>query len=166
MEQKDTGLLLNQHNLKLQRFYFEQSVRLKGIRVICRVPKPGSKNYNGHGELDEFFLDPKPVYCFFVEHPNQYTMKKMGWVAELNEDVSLIQVPYNTQGIQRGTLFIVPSGIDNAQGRLFMVEDMSSIMITPAYITCKIAPVYMSTFEPSQLTHATSNFNLLNEEED
>lgn len=165
MEKKDTGILLNQENLKLQRFYFEQMVRLIGINVIYRAPRDGSKEYNGYGELDSFYHEPKQVGCIFVEHPNQYTMKKLGWVAELNEEVSLIQVPYNLQGLQRGALFIIPSGLDDAKGRLFKVEDMATIAVTPAYITCKLAPVYESTFEDSQFTHETNNFNLLNEED-
>lgn len=164
MEQKDTGILLNQNNLKLQRFYFEQMVRLIGINVIYRSPRP-DKHYNGYGELDSFYNPPESVGCIFVEHPNQYTMKKMGWTAELNEEVSLIQVPYDLKGLQRGALFVVPSGLDDATGRQFMVEDMSTIAVTPAYITCKIAPVYASTFEDSQFSHVQNDFNLLNDEE-
>jgi len=165
MEQKDTGILLNQNNLKLQRFYFEQMVKLIGINVIYRSPKQGSKRYNGYGELDSFYNPPEQVGCIFVEHPNQYTMKKMGWNAELDESASLIQVPYELKGLQRGALFIVPSGLDDAKGRLFMVEDMSTIAVTPAYVTCKIAPVYESTFEDSQFSHVQNDFNLLNDEE-
>lgn len=165
MEKKDTGILLNQDNLKLQRFYFEQMVRLIGINVIYRAPRE-NKHYNGYGELDSFYYEPLQVGCIFQEHPNQYTMKKMGWNAELNEEVSLIQVPYNLEKLQRGALFIIPSGLDDAEGRLFMVEDMSTIAVTPAYITCKLAPVYKNTFEQSQFSHEINDFNLLNEEED
>lgn len=166
MEQRDTGLILNQNNLKLQRFYFKQMVRLIGINVIFRAPKDSSKEYNGYGELDTFYEEPSVVGCIFVEHPNQYTMKKMGWNSELNEDVSLIQVPYDLKGLQRGALFIVPSGLDNAEGRLFKVEDMSTISVTPAYITCKLAPVWKSTFERGQFSHVQNDFNLLNDEEE
>ena len=162
MDNKDTGLLLNQDNLKLQRFYFEQMVRLIGINVIYRAPRE-NKHYNGNGELDAFYYEPQVVGCIFEEHPNQYTMKKMGWNSELNESVSLIQVPYNLKGLQRGALFIVPSGLDSAEGRVFKVEDMQTIAVTPAYITCKIAPVWKSNFEESQLTHTSNDFSLLNE---
>ena len=165
MEQKDTGIILNQQNLKLQRFYFEQMVKLIGINVVYRAPKEGSKEYNGYGELDTFYHEPQVVGCIFVEHPNQYTMKKMGWNAELEESVSLIQVPYDLKGLQRGALFIVPSGLDNAKGRLFKVEDMQTIAITPPYITCKLAPVWESTFEQGQFSHVQNDFNLLNDEE-
>lgn len=165
MENKDTGILLNQQNLKLQRFYFEQMVRLIGINVIYRAPRE-NKTYNGYGELDSFYYEPKQVGCIFVEHPNQYTMRKLGWDAELQEEVSLIQVPYGLERLQRGALFIIPSGLDGVEGRVFMVEDMATIAVTPPYITCKLAPVYKNTFERSQFIHEDNDFNLLNEEED
>ena len=164
MEQKDTGIVINQNNLKLQRFYFNQMVRLIGINVIFRAPRP-DKHYDGYGELDTYYFEPQSVGCIFVEHPNQYTMKKMGWNAELQEEVSLIQVPYNLKGLQRGALFIVPSGLDDAQGRLFQVEDMTTTSVVPAYVTCKIAPVWANTFEKNQFSHVQNDFNLLNDEE-
>lgn len=164
MEKQDTGLLLNQNNIKLQRFYFEQMVRLIGINVIYRAPREG-KTYNGYGELDSFYYEPIPVGCIFVEHPNQYTMRKLGWNSELQEDVSVIQVPYNLDKLQVGALFIVPSGLDNAKGRLFRVIDMSTISITPAYINCKIAPIWENTFDDSQFVHTNNDFNLLDGEE-
>lgn len=165
MESKDTGILLNQKNLKLQRFYFKQMVKLIGINVIYRQPRE-NKTYNGHGELDSFYYDPIQIGCIFVEHPNQYTMKKMGWNHELEESTSLIQVPYDTPGIQRGSLFIVPSGIDGAEGRLFQVEDMNNIIVTPAYITCQIAPVFINKFDSNLENFKNSNFNLLKGDDD
>ena len=165
MDNKDTGILLNQNNLKLQRFYFEQMVRLIGINVIYRAPRK-DKHYNGYGELDAFYHEPQIVGCIFEEHPNQYTMKKMGWNVELQEDVALIQVPYDLKGLQRGALFIIPSGLDDAEGRVFKVEDMQTIAVTPAYITCKIAPVYENKFEESQFQHSATDFNLLKEGDD
>ena len=84
MENKDTGLLLDKQNIELQRFYFEELVRLKGINLIYRAPRE-NKSYNGYGELDTFFYDPIVVGCIFEEHPNQWTMKKLGWNSELQE---------------------------------------------------------------------------------
>lgn len=166
MEQKDTGLVLNQNNLKLQRFYFKQMVRLIGINVLFRAPREGSKEYNDYGELDSFYEAPVPVGCVFVEHPNQYTMKKLGWNSELSEETSLIQVPYDLKGVQRGALFTLPSAIDGAPGRMFKVEDMFTDPITPAFITCKLAPFFENSFESGQFSHVQNDFNLLNDEEE
>lgn len=166
MEQKDTGIVLNQNNLKLQRFYFNQMVKLIGTRVFFRAPREGSKEYNGYGELDSFYENPVPVFCIFVEHPNQYTMKKLGWNSELSEETSLIQVPYDLKGVQRGALFTLPAAIDDAPGRMFKVEDMFTDPITPAFITCKLAPFWENSFESGQFSHVQNDFNLLNDEEE
>lgn len=165
MENKDTGLLLDKQNITLQRKYFEELVRLKGINLIYRAPRE-NKSYNGYGELDAFFYEPKVVGCIFEDHPTQWTMKKLGWDSELQEDVSIIHVPYDTPKLQSGALFVVPSGLDNAEGRLFRVLRMSTISVYPASVACQIAPVWDNSFEESQLNHKDNNFNLLKEEED
>lgn len=165
MENKDTGLLLDKQNITLQRKYFEELVRLKGINLIYRAPRE-NKSYNGYGELDAFFYEPNVVGCIFEDHPTQWTMKKLGWDSELQEDVSIIHVPYDTPKLQSGALFVVPSGLDNAEGRLFRVLRMSTISIYPASVACQIAPVWANSFEESQLNHKDNNFNLLKEEED
>lgn len=160
MDKNDVGLLLNPENLKLQRHYFKEMVRLIGINVIYRAPREG-KTYNGYGELDTFYYEPMPVGCIFVEHPTQYTMKKQGWTTELDEEVSLIQVPYDLPGLQRGALFIIPSGLDDGKGRLFRVLDLSTIAVTPASITCKLGPVWENTSSKTEFQHDNTDFNLL-----
>jgi len=164
MENKDTGLLLDKQNIELQRFYFEELVRLKGINLIYRAPRE-NKEYDGYGELDAFFYDPIVVGCIYDEHPNQWTMKKLGWASELQEETSIVHVPYNTPKLQNGSLFIVPSGVDNAEGRLFRIIKMSTICMYPASVACQIAPVWKNTFEKSQFDHSDNNFNLLKEDE-
>lgn len=164
MENKDTGLLLDKQNIEFQRFQFKELVRLKGINLIYRAPREG-KEYNGYGELNTFFYDPIVVGCIFDEHPNQWTMKKFGWASELQEEVSIVHVPYDTPKLQSGSLFIVPGGIDGSEGRLFRIIKMSTICMFPASVACQIAPVWENTFEESQLDHNDNNFNLLKEEE-
>lgn len=165
MDKVDTGLLLNPTNIKLQRQYFKEMTRLKGMQVIYRAPRE-DKHYNGHGELDTFYYDPIAVGCIYDEHPNQWTMKKLGWVAELNEDVSVIHVPYDLDKLQAGAIFILPSALDKAEGRVFRVIKMSTISIYPASVACQIGPWYENTFEESQLDHSDNNFTLLADDED
>lgn len=164
MENSDTGVLLDKHNLELQRFYFEEMVRLLGINAIYRAPREG-KHYDGYGELTSYFEEPIVVGVVFDEHPTQRTMRKLGWDSELQEEASIIHVPYNTPKLQRGSLFILPSNLDNTEGRMFMVTEMSSSSIYPSSITCKICPVWKSTFEGSQLNHEHSNMSVIKEEE-
>lgn len=164
MDNKDTGLLLNKQNIELHRMYFKQMLKLRGINVLYRAPQE-NKHYRGHGELDAYYDTPILTSCIFEEHINQKTAKKMGWNHELVEGTSIIHVPYDLPGLQEGALFIIPSGLDNAEGRVFKVIQMSTIAVYPASISCEIGPMLVNTYEPSQNDYSKSNFNLLVGEE-
>lgn len=158
------GLLINE-NIKLHRMYFQQMLKLLGINVIYRAPRK-NKSWTTYTEIDTNYEDPIVTACIYDQHPDQKTMKKLGWVAELQEGASLISVPYDLPGIQVGALFIVPSAIDNTKGRLFRVTEMSTSMIYPSSITCQIVPEYEDTYDKSLYDHTNNSFNLLNEEGD
>lgn len=165
MQAPKYGLLLN-NDIKLHRGYFDEMIRLLGIQVIYRAPLP-DKHYTTYAEIESNYAEPILVGCIFDEHPTQQTLKKMGWVAELQQDSSFIHVPYDLPDLQQGALFIVPSGIDNAKGRLFRVVSMSTSMVYPASITCEIVPEYENTYVPEtndDYVHSTDN--LLNEEQE
>lgn len=164
MEQK-YGQLLNQ-NIKLTRQYFREMVKLLGIYVLYRAPK-SDKSYTTYAELDNYFEAPILTGCIFDEHPTQQTLKKMGWVSELQEDASLIHVDYDLPNLQQGALFIVPSGLDNAEGRIFRVVSMSNSIVYPSSITCEIVPEWEDTFVPeTAYDYSHSSMNLIAEEED
>lgn len=164
MEQSDIGILFREKNLKIRRRYFEEAVRLIGIQCIYREPLEG-KSWDGFGELNSYFKPPVRVGVLFEEHPTQKTMKKRGWVAELQEGSSLIDVPYDLPGLQMGALFIVPSGLDNTKGRVFRVISMQNIAVYPVSITCEIAPVYESTFDRGQMNHTDNDMNILRDDD-
>ena len=165
MNEQDVGLLLNDNAL-LYRTWFEEAVKLIGIYVIFRAPIAGKK-YNGSGEFDDYFLPAVKVGCIFDEHPEQKTMKKLGWVSELTESTPIIHLPYDLPNLQVGSIVIVPSGIDNSQGRVFRIIDMNlSSMIYPSTIVCKLAPEYQSSMESQDLNHKDNNFNLLMQDEE
>lgn len=163
MEEQKYGILLNK-DITLHRKYFNEMCKLIGIRVVYRAPKPG-KTYTTYTEITSNYELPEVVGCIFEEYPKQQTLKKLGWVSELDESASIIHVPYDLQGIQQGALFTVPSGIDCAEGRLFRVTKLSNIMIYPASIICQIVPEYENTLPLSQIENFKgTDFNLLNEE--
>ena len=165
MEGRDTGLLLNKEDIELHREYFKEMVELIGIIVLYRAPKVKSQDL--HGEIDAIYELPIPVGCIFDEHPTIWTMKKMGWNSELSESMSIIHVPYDLKGLQRGALFIIPSGIDGTKGRVFRVHRMSTSFVYPASIACEIGPVFENEFEKSNLHNfEETGFTLLREEED
>lgn len=158
------GLLLNKKDILLQRKYFEGCVMMLGVKVIHRAPRP-DKHYTTYAEIQSNYFEPEAVGCIFDEHPNQRTMKKLGWNAELGESASIISVPYDLEGLQQGSLFIIPSAFDNTKGRLFRVVEITGIMIYPASLTCKLVPEYENTFTPDNFNHQRNSFNLLNREE-
>lgn len=165
MQAPKYGLLLN-NDIKLHRGYFDEMIRLLGIQVIYRAPLP-DKHYTTYAEIESNYAEPILVGCIFDEHLTQQTLKKMGWVAELQQNSSFIHVPYDLPNLQQGALFIVPSGLDNAKGRLFRVVSMSTSMVYPASITCEIVPEYENTYVPEtndDYVHSTDN--LLNEEQE
>lgn len=150
---------------KIHRKYFEELVKLWGIQVFYRAPLP-NKHYNGYMEIESNYQPPIQIGCIFHDHPDQQTLKKMGWVSELQDGASLIDVPYDTPDIQQGALFFLPSGIDGAPSRLFRVVSMKNSMVYPTAITCELVQEYQNSFVRESYDYKKSNFNLLNDEED
>lgn len=159
------GLLLNQKDILLQRKWFDEMCSMIGVKVIHRAPRNG-KTYTTYSEIDSNYFEPALVGCIFEEHPNQRTMKKLGWDSELSSSASIISVPYDVKGLQQGSLFIVPSAFDRTKGRLFRVTEISGIMIYPCSLTCQLVPEYENTFTDNSYVHKTNSFNLLNREDD
>lgn len=151
-------------DIKLHRKYFEEMSRLLGIQVQYRAVRPGKK-YTTYGELDTNFEKPITEYCIFDEHPTQRTLKKMGWVSELQESSSMIHVRYDLPGLQQGCLFILPSGLDDGKGRMFRVVRLQNTMVYPASITCELVPEYEDTYQNTLNDFDNNSFNLLNEED-
>ena len=141
------GILLNP-DIKLQRNYFKEMCKLIGINCIYRAVKPGKK-YTTYSELNTNFEKPQIIGCIFDEHPTQQTLKKIGWVSELQENSSIIHIPYDTPGIQQGCLFTLPSGLDDGKGRLFRLVKISNIMVYPASVACELVPEYENTYQES-----------------
>lgn len=163
----DYGILLNK-DIKLHRLYFKQMVKLLGINCIYKAPRK-NKDYNVNGDLEASYYNPIIVGAIFESHPDIKTLKKAGWVTELQEGSCILHVPYDLPHLEVGAQFIVPSGIDNSKGRLFRVVSLSTTMIYPASIACEIAPEYRTITQDSELKEFTnSNFNILldNEEDD
>ncbi|MBP3582054.1 MAG: hypothetical protein J6J33_04815 [Clostridia bacterium] len=158
------GTLLG-NDIKLYRKYFDEMVNLIGIKVGYRSPKP-DKHYTTYAEIESNYNPLIEIGCIFDEHPTQQTLKKMGWVSELSPSASLIHIAYDTPNIQQGALFILPSGIDDAKGRLFRVVKLSNGVVYPASLTCELVPEYEDTYVNDLNNFSHTSFNLLTPEED
>ena len=93
-------------------------------------------------------------------------MKKLGWVSELDEQSSIISVAYDLPELQVGALFLVPSAIDPKKGRLFRVTELSTIMIVPAAVTCKLVPEYENTYDKTLDIHPHDSMTYLRREDE
>lgn len=146
MDDKDTGILLHKKDIELHRKWFKQMVKLIGLNVLYRAPRE-SKTYDTWGELDTAYYEPILVGCIYQDHPTQQTAKKLGWNAELSEGATLIVVPYDLPKLQVGSLFIIPSGLDDGQARVFKVIRMKVTAIFPSEIVCELGPMIKSNHE-------------------
>lgn len=161
----DYGLLINK-DIKLHRSWFKQMTALHGINCKYKAPAK-NKDYDIHGDLVTGYEPEILVGCIFQEHPDQKSLRKMGWVAELQENASIIHVPYDLPGLQVGALFTIPSGLDDAEGRTFRVISLQNIMIYPASIACEVALEYDSVDEQHLITdHEMVDMPLLIDNED
>ena len=151
--------------IKINRQYFREMVKLHGIYVLYRAPKDGKK-YTTFGEIDSNYEEPKLIGCLFDEHPTQQTLKKIGWMSELDGSSSIIHVDYDLEGLQQGALFIIPSGLDDGKGRIFRVVKLTNSIVYPASITCEIVPEYIDHFiEETNYDEMSGHINVLNTEE-
>lgn len=149
----DYGLLINK-DIKLYRSWFKQMTALHGINCKYWAPMP-NKTFDSKADLTSAYKPPIVVGCIFEAYPNQKSLKKAGWVAELQEGSSVIHVPYDLPDLQYGALFEIPSGIDNAEPRIFRVLSLSNTMIYPASISCEVALEYNSLDEQHLITTDT-----------
>lgn len=152
--------------IKIHRSYFKEMVRLLGIQVLYRVPKPG-KHYTVYGEIDSNYTSPTLVGCIFENHPQQQTLKKLGWVSELQEGASLISVDYDLPDLQQGCIFIIPTGLDDGKARVFRVSKISNEMIYPSSLTCEIVPEYEDTLDQDKIyDFENTDFTIVPEEDE
>ena len=167
MQNKDTGILLNDQNIKLHRLYFKQMAQLLGINVDYYAPIDETLTYNGYGELLSYFDPPKVIACIYDEHPTQKTMKMLGWNAELAESSVVIHVPYDLKHLQVGAIFDLPAGLDNASDRRYRVLRISNVAVYPASVACELGPLLPNTLDREKIEDFDdSTFNLLDGEED
>lgn len=151
-------------DIKIFRNLFNEFVMLYGIQVIYYAPLD-DKTYDLHGVVLSNYSAPCKVGCIFDEYPDQKSMRKKGWVVELQEGASIISVPYDLKGIQKGALFAIPSGIEGAPSRFFRVESLLNVMIYPSSISCEVVPEWSNTLPDTKLNLQYSDFNLVAQED-
>ena len=83
----------------------------------------------------------------------------------MQDQLTVISVPYDLENLQIGCLFEIPSAYDNTPGRKFRVVEMYTIPIYPASITCRLALEYESQVSQADTKmFVNTDFNLLKQE--
>lgn len=158
------GILITP-DAKMHRKWFLEFTRLHGKRALYECPI--NKKYNQVGELECDYGSPIEVGCIYEERPTQKTTRLLGWNSQLQEEASLIHLPYETENLERGGRVIVPSAFDETKGQVFRIITMSAVGdIFPYAISCAIVPVFENKFDQGQFDYTNSTLNLLFEEED
>lgn len=159
---KNYGALI-QPNTKLFRNQFAEMCKLIGMNVKYQYPL-SDKQYTTQGELKSSYSEPEVVSCILNDHTDHKTAKKLGWVVEVDEQVTVISLPYDLHELQIGCLVEIPSAFDGAPGRKFRITEMSSYPMYPASISCKLVPEYETEVEEAEIEQfVNTNFNLLHE---
>ena len=156
------GFMYNEQDIKLQRAWFKEMCDMYGVMVQYYAPLP-DKHWTTYSEIKSNYHEPQRISAMYNEIVDQRTMKLLGWVAELGKDETIISVPYDLEGLQVGALFMLPSAIDGAEGRLFRATMLSTYPIYPASVTCRLVLEYKDTCREQTTTDFShSSFNVLN----
>lgn len=129
-----------QNDLLLQRYWFEEVLDLYGISAKYYQLKPGCK-FTSAGELSSNYYDPIKARILFDQVPKISTLKRLGWVTELDQNSSLIHVKFDTPGIQFGCIYSIKDPLTPDKGRLFRITKLQTGIIYPAAVTCQIVPI-------------------------
>lgn len=159
------GILINSDAL-LHRQWFEEMVRLHGEGALYEYPINGKYNQNGEFVCDNY-SPPTQVGVIYEQRPKLKTTKLLHWNSQLQDEASLVHIPYNTENLMLNGRVIMPSPYDASKGDVFRIVEMSAVSaIYPDAISCAIVPVWADKFDKSQFDYTNSTLNLLFEEEE
>lgn len=159
------GSLFQENSIKLHRKYFAEMVRLWGVLTQYYAPKKNNHR-TVYGEMESSYYEPIEVGVLFNQHPDQKTMKKLGWDNQTDTEAILITVPYDLPNIEVGAQFLFPAAIDGGEPKKYKVIRMRTSMIYPSSIVCECMPEYEDDFPSSDFDFAYSGVNVVNREDD
>lgn len=131
---------LLQNDITVLRYYFREALDLYGIPARYYQLKPNC-HFTVAGELSANYFDSIKCKIIFDQVPKISTLKKLGWVTELDQAASLIHVDFDLPGISFGSLFEIKDPLAPDKGKLFRVTKLQTSIIYPVSITCQIVPV-------------------------
>lgn len=136
---------------------------LLGQTVMYQYPLTFDKTI--HSEPNIEFSDPVRLDIIFNENPTVDTLRKHGWVTEINGSLPVIaQVPYDTPHLARYARITIPPVGNIMRERIFEVTEISTFLEYPDCWTVKLAPVYNSIKETND--YSDKNIDYIDTESD
>lgn len=148
------------------RKYFKECLDLYGIPSLFFQKKETIKDFTTLGEMKNNYYDPIETHVIFESTPQVRTLKKLGWVTELDKEQPIVHVEYNLPGISRGCVFKIKDPISLTDGRLFRITKMSTGILYPASISCQLIAVLGEEPEETLKPYDGSKSIFLNKMED
>ena len=136
-----------QNDLIIFRQQFREVLDMYGIDAKYYQIKP-NHHYTVAGEISANYYNPVPCKILFDQVPKISTLKRLGWVSELEPGASLIHVAFDTPGIAFGALYEIKDPLSPDSGRLFRITKLQTGILYPVSISCQVVPVVGT--EPEQ----------------
>lgn len=129
-----------QNDAKIFKYYADEALDLYGIPCQYFQCKPG-KSFTTLGEMKSCYYDAVWTKVIFDQAPNVKTLRKLGWVTELDEQQPIVHVKFDLPGIEIGCLFNIKDPLRVDKGRMFRITKMSVGILYPATLTCQLAAI-------------------------
>lgn len=132
---------LLQNDLEIMRRQMDEALELYGLAARYYQLKDKKARFTTAGELSSRYFDPVDTRVIFEQAPKVTTLKKLGWVTELDQASQLLHASFNLPGISFGALFEIRDPLNQTSGRFFRVTKLQVGILFPSFVTCQIVPV-------------------------
>lgn len=142
--------LLNRNDSTIFRHYFKEMAKMIGITVIYQYPIDMQFSIyaeeNPKGFSEEIKMD-----IIFEENPKVTTLRKYGWVSNLDEDKPyMATLPYDAKNLCKGCRITIVPPEPLASKNVFVITDIKANLEFPDSWVCKLAPVFFNK-QPEKL---------------
>lgn len=151
---------LFKRDAEIYRKFFKEQAKLLGVRVQYQYPV--DMKFTLHGQEDPLgYSEPVDIDIIFDQSPKLKTLRKLGWVSEDPSDKPyIIQVPYDTPNLQKGSLITLPAPLPLEPSKVFKITEITVDQILPDSWYCKVAPKFdkMNALEPKDYKDKPNSF--------
>lgn len=149
---------LTQEDSTLYRGWFKEMAKLRGFSVGYQYPLDTDKTI--HSEPNIRLSNPIRMDIIFNENPRVGTLRKLGWVTEINEQKPVIaQLPFDAPHLARYARIIIPPFVEiNSRSRVFQVTKMNTLLEFPDCWTVALVPVFDSYKEDNEYAETNINY--------